>query len=60
MLTMLKEKVNTHFSFPMRLDMSGYVEKLLMPAQYQGKVSRLGQASQSVNLLALRKMYDHF
>lgn len=37
MLTMLKEKVNTHFSFPMRLDMSGYVEKHLMPAQYQGK-----------------------
>ncbi|KAM3962482.1 LOW QUALITY PROTEIN: ubiquitinyl hydrolase 1 puf [Aphomia sociella] len=35
MLTMLKEKVNTHFSFPMRLDMSGYVEKHLMPAQYQ-------------------------
>lgn len=29
--TMLKEKVNTHFSFPLRLDMSGYVEKKLMP-----------------------------
>ncbi|XP_015123639.1 ubiquitin carboxyl-terminal hydrolase 34 [Diachasma alloeum] len=28
--TMLKEKVNTHFSFPLRLDMSGYVEKKLM------------------------------
>ncbi|KOB74143.1 Ubiquitin carboxyl-terminal hydrolase, partial [Operophtera brumata] len=39
MLTMLKEKVNTHFSFPMRLDMSGYVEKHLMPAQYQEKVN---------------------
>lgn len=35
MITMLKEKVNTHFSFPMRLDMSGYVEKMLMPQQYQ-------------------------
>ncbi|XP_072159450.1 LOW QUALITY PROTEIN: ubiquitin carboxyl-terminal hydrolase 34 [Bemisia tabaci] len=35
MVTMLKEKVNTHFSFPMRLDMSGYVEKYLMPQQYQ-------------------------
>lgn len=34
MITMLKEKVNTHFSFPMRLDMSGYVEKMLMPQQY--------------------------
>lgn len=35
MLTMLKEKVNTHFSFPMRLDMSGYVEKTLMEQQYR-------------------------
>ncbi|KAK4884213.1 hypothetical protein RN001_000484 [Aquatica leii] len=35
MLTMLKEKVNTHFSFPMRLNMEGYVEKQLMPQQYQ-------------------------
>lgn len=35
MITMLKEKVNTHFSFPMQLDMGGYVEKTLMPQQYQ-------------------------
>ncbi|XP_049955909.1 ubiquitin carboxyl-terminal hydrolase 34 [Schistocerca serialis cubense] len=35
MSTMLKEKVNTHFSFPLRLDMSGYVEKHLMPQHYQ-------------------------
>ncbi|XP_063231242.1 ubiquitin carboxyl-terminal hydrolase 34 isoform X2 [Bacillus rossius redtenbacheri] len=35
MVTMLKEKVNTHFSFPLRLDMSGYVEKHLMPQHYQ-------------------------
>lgn len=35
MVTMLKEKVNTHFSFPLRLDMSGYVEKTLMPQHYQ-------------------------
>lgn len=33
--TMLKEKVNTHFSFPLRLDMSGYVEKKLMPQHCQ-------------------------
>lgn len=26
MLTMLKEKVNTHFSFPLRLNMNGYVD----------------------------------
>uniref|UniRef100_A0A1A9ZZN0 ubiquitinyl hydrolase 1 n=1 Tax=Glossina pallidipes TaxID=7398 RepID=A0A1A9ZZN0_GLOPL len=35
MVTMLKEKVNTHFSFPMRLNMSDYVEKSLMPHQYK-------------------------
>lgn len=34
MLTMQKEKVNTHFSFPMKLDMSAFVEKTLMPQQY--------------------------
>ncbi|XP_057336925.1 ubiquitin carboxyl-terminal hydrolase puf [Microplitis mediator] len=33
--TMLKEKVNTHFSFPLRLDMSGYVEKKLIPQHYR-------------------------
>lgn len=36
MVTMLKEKVNTHFSFPMLLNMSDYIEKTLMPHQYQG------------------------
>ncbi|XP_037949040.1 ubiquitin carboxyl-terminal hydrolase puf isoform X2 [Teleopsis dalmanni] len=35
MITMLKEKVNTHFSFPMHLNMSDYVEKTLMPHQYK-------------------------
>lgn len=38
--TMLKEKVNTHFSFPLRLDMSGYVEKKLIPQHYQGESSK--------------------
>lgn len=33
---MLKEKVNTHFSFPLRLSMAGYVEKQLMPQHYKG------------------------
>lgn len=40
MVTMLKEKVNTHFSFPLRLDMSRYVEKTLMPQQYQEEKMR--------------------
>ena len=29
---MLKEKVNTHFSFPLQLNMSGYMEKNLIPS----------------------------
>ncbi|QQP55435.1 Ubiquitin carboxylterminal hydrolase 34like [Caligus rogercresseyi] len=33
MITMLKEKVNTHFSFPFCLDMSPYMEKNLIPSQ---------------------------
>lgn len=32
MITMLKEKVNTHFSFPLQLNMSGYMEKNLIPS----------------------------
>ena len=35
MLTMLKEKVNTHFSFPMFLDMSSYMEHNLIPNDKQ-------------------------
>ena len=30
--TMIKEKVNTHFSFPFRLDMSPYMEENLLPS----------------------------
>lgn len=41
MVTMLKEKVNTHFSFPMRLDMSGYSEKSLMPQYYQEEKKKM-------------------
>ena len=33
MLTMMKEKVNTHFSFPLRLDMSGYMEENLISTE---------------------------
>ena len=35
MITMLKEKVNTHFSFPFRLDMSPYLEHNLIPNDKQ-------------------------
>ncbi|KAI1295519.1 Ubiquitin carboxyl-terminal hydrolase 34 [Halotydeus destructor] len=33
MITMMKEKVNTHFSFPLQLDMSAYLEENLIPGQ---------------------------
>jgi ubiquitin carboxyl-terminal hydrolase 34 len=38
--TMLKEKVNTHFSFPLRLDMSGYMEKKLIPRHCQERTDK--------------------
>lgn len=53
MVTMLKEKVNTHFSFPLRLDMSRYVEKTLMPDHYEedkmkSQLKRKASESESV------------
>lgn len=35
MATMTKEKVNTHFSFPPRLDMAPYLEANLLPESHQ-------------------------
>lgn len=38
MVTMMKEKVNTHFSFPLRLDMAAYMEdSLIHKDRLQGK-----------------------
>ena len=50
MITMLKEKVNTLFSFPLRLDMSGYVEKHLMPQYYQEQRMKSQLSSKSDEL----------
>ena len=36
MVTMMKEKVNTHFSFPMKLNMAPYAEEYLMQNKDQG------------------------
>ena len=36
MVTMMKEKVNTHFSFPMKLNMAPYAEEYLMQNKEQG------------------------
>ncbi|KAG8239783.1 hypothetical protein J437_LFUL019423, partial [Ladona fulva] len=41
MVTMTKEKVNTHFSFPLRLNMAGYMEKNLLPQHYQEDKEKL-------------------
>ncbi|CAB3248888.1 unnamed protein product [Arctia plantaginis] len=65
MLTMLKEKVNTHFSFPMRLDMSGYVEKHLMPAQYQEEKQKSaekkdGEASPTMEVEDNSEFEEHY
>ncbi len=39
MVTMMKEKVNTHFSFPLQLNMAPYTEDFLMgDKQDQGKL----------------------
>lgn len=48
MLTMQKEKVNTHFSFPMKLDMSAFVEKTLMPQQYNDDKKRREAEAEAV------------
>ena len=39
MVTMMKEKINTHFVFPMRLDMSSYTEETLMGSSDLGSQS---------------------
>ena len=33
---MMKEKVNTHFSFPMKLNMAAYTEEYLLATQEVG------------------------
>ena len=51
MLTMLKEKVNTHFSFPFRLDMSPYMEHNLIPGDKKDMASGSAEnCSQGENL----------
>lgn len=40
----MKEKVNTHFSFPLRLDMAPYMEKsLIKKERLQGKKHMISQ-----------------
>lgn len=45
MVTMMKEKVNTHFSFPLRLDMSPYMENnLIQKGRLEGMAGPLFSA----------------
>ena len=49
MLTMMKEKVNTHFSFPLELDMSPYMEKnLIRKERLEGECSHWGCTNQVI------------
>lgn len=52
MVTMMKEKVNTHFSFPLRLDMTPYTEDFLM-----GKGERKEGSSKHRETLRKTKIY---
>ena len=46
MVTMMKEKVNTHFSFPLQLNMAPYTEEFLMgDKQDQGRVSSVAHVT---------------
>lgn len=47
MVTMLKEKVNTHFSFPMRLNMADYLERNLVPREEQEEVPAGGSTTET-------------
>ena len=42
MVTMMKEKVNTHFSFPFRLDMTPYMEQTLIPSKNKEETVKTG------------------
>jgi hypothetical protein len=53
MLTMLKEKVNTHFSFPFRLDMSPYMEHNLIPGDKKDVASGSGENGSQVSILVI-------
>lgn len=53
MVTMMKEKVNTHFSFPLRLDMTPYTEDFLM-----GKGERKEGSSEHHKTLRMRSIME--
>ncbi|XP_036605909.1 ubiquitin carboxyl-terminal hydrolase 34-like [Trichosurus vulpecula] len=54
MVTMMKEKVNTHFSFPLRLDMTPYMEDFLM-----GKCDRKEGFKEEVDLGKETASYEY-
>ena len=48
MNTMMREKVNTLFSFPLHLDMSGYLERSLMPNKCEDGTWLAGARSRTI------------
>ncbi|XP_018120315.1 ubiquitin carboxyl-terminal hydrolase 34 isoform X2 [Xenopus laevis] len=54
MVTMMKEKVNTHFSFPHRLDMTSYTEDFLM-----GKNDRIEGFKEDCEELKQTESYEY-
>jgi hypothetical protein len=50
MVTMMKEKVNTHFSFPRQLNMAPYTEEYLMGEKKdQGNPQSLSKAAENLD-----------
>ena len=52
MVTMMKEKVNTHFSFPRQLNMAPYTEEYLM-----GEKKDEGRCDRRLNVIWNRSKY---
>ena len=50
MVTMMKEKVNTHFSFPLQLNMAPYTEEFLM-GDKQDQGTQLHRLARSMHVL---------
>ncbi|XP_022096710.1 ubiquitin carboxyl-terminal hydrolase 34-like [Acanthaster planci] len=53
MVTMMKEKVNTHFSFPLKLNMAGYTEDALMSSDRNRQDNLTEDASYMYDLIGV-------
>ena len=60
MVTMMKEKVNTHFSFPMKLNMAPYAEEYLMQNKDQGTIVCCWLKILSRTLQSVQTLFSYF